>query len=159
MTLKGLQQRRGKSVRGKTALLAVSAFLIALWGFGALDRADFADASQSEETAEAKDKTGAMILDSVTSATTRYEPVEFTTHDKHAEAFNCRTCHNDISNNDETPASCSSCHNKPGAKASLMKAMHTRCRGCHIKQKEKNKESEAPVSCLGCHTERTGNER
>jgi hypothetical protein len=101
-------------------------------------------------------KEGTPALDSTTKATSRYLPVVFASHDKHAKDYNigCTKCHHDIAKADEKPASCKSCHDEKGAEVDMKKAMHTSCLGCHKSVVAKKAESQAPVQCLACHRER-----
>jgi len=96
------------------------------------------------------------ILDATTTATPRYLPILFTSHDKHIEKLgkNCKQCHHDIEKNEDTPNSCGDCHNDKSAKVDLIEASHKSCRGCHREVKAKDPNSPAPVECMGCHSEK-----
>lgn len=110
---------------------------------------------EKTDSSEAND-TFSPVLDATTRASTRYLPVKFSTHNKHMKwvKTGCVTCHHDITNGDNEPNSCSSCHNKTGAKVDLVEAMHKSCKGCHLKIKARSPKTKAPTTCLECHTER-----
>ncbi len=97
-------------------------------------------------------------IDDVSAATTKYLPVVFKSHDKHAKEYGlkCVDCHHEFKgkNDEEEPIACSSCHVGSESRIGLTDAMHKSCRGCHEKHKALKKESTAPVACLKCHTER-----
>jgi len=96
------------------------------------------------------------VIDSTTSATTRYLPVKFDSHDAHTKDFglSCTSCHHDIVSVNEKTSPCSTCHDKADAKVSMKDAMHKSCVSCHREYKKKNGETSCPTGCLDCHTER-----
>ncbi len=81
-------------------------------------------------------------------------PVRFA-HDAHnekAKIDECQVCHHVYENGKKAETSssedrkCSECHlGKSGDSMSLIKAYHTRCKGCHADRKA------GPVMCAECH--------
>jgi hypothetical protein len=78
-------------------------------------------------------------------------------HDSHnelAEIEQCNECHhiydddgNLLEDESSEDQACADCHqlNTQGKKPALMKAYHTNCKGCHLKQ------NKGPVMCGQCH--------
>jgi hypothetical protein len=121
------------------ALAVVVALLAAVWAV-------------AEEARNAK----GPVLDAVSAATRRYEPVAFASHDKHAQGLkiDCLTCHHEMGAADSAVRKCGSCHDAPGAKTPYVDAMHASCRGCHEKHVKDHPASKAPTACGSCHPER-----
>ncbi len=96
----------------------------------------------------------APVLDTTTGATTRYLPVRFRSHDRHAQDYgiSCDSCHHELDGAAVQPQACSGCHDH-GA-VDLTDASHTSCRGCHQQAVKANPAVAAPVDCLECHEER-----
>jgi len=145
----------------KIAAVAILAVIISVfWLYTGRAAGEGQDAEATEEAASQKETEEALpfepVLDDTTSATPRYLPVVFATHDRHAKeyAIACKACHHDMQAEDSKPGSCTGCHNKPDASMNLTAAMHASCRGCHMKHKAGHPDSTVPVECLGCHTER-----
>ena len=94
-------------------------------------------------------------VDAATSATRRYLPVSFATHDAHVERLgrDCGKCHHEdgagggVKLGDKQ--ACRNCH------AHSPVPMHKTCRGCHLAIVTDRPESPAPIERLGCHVERT----
>ncbi len=95
------------------------------------------------------------VLDATSSATTRYLPVRFTSHDRHAGDYGvaCASCHHDLQGQAVEPQVCSSCHHA-GSAVDPAEASHRSCRGCHQQLRVEDPASVAPVACLECHQER-----
>ena len=78
-------------------------------------------------------------------------------HDEHNEKAGieeCNECHHDYDENGKKiedisteDQQCSECHseNETGRKPSLMKAFHSNCKGCHVREKK------GPIMCGECH--------
>ncbi len=67
-------------------------------------------------------------------------------HKAHAERIkNCQACHHKDAAGKEQ--NCFACHKaeKKGDAVAFKDAMHTRCKGCHTKEKK------GPTKCDGCH--------
>ncbi len=94
--------------------------------------------------------------DAISGATQRYLPVEFPSHDRHAQALavECAVCHHPVDGEFAIPVSCRSCHGLPDAAIRMPTAMHTSCRGCHVERTQLGQQS-GPVDCLDCHRERS----
>ncbi|NPA94913.1 MAG: cytochrome c3 family protein [Thermodesulfobacteria bacterium] len=76
------------------------------------------------------------------------------THHKHQAKFQCGECHHGPDHSAYKPGmkiqTCDKCHTKDFQNKklnSVMKAMHTNCRGCH----KEHKADGAPTKCSGCH--------
>lgn len=132
-------------------LVAALAVLWAVEAFGESTATGIKTSEKKAESAIAK-----PVLDATTSATHRYLPVVFASHDKHAKVLKiaCDRCHHDMKMALSDITACSDCHDKKDAPVDLTKAMHQSCRGCHLESTKINAASKAPVNCLGCHTER-----
>ena len=92
-------------------------------------------AQPADPTAEHREAPPVVEIDAITSATTRYLPVQFN-HQGHAELYDiqCKGCHTEEPRGD------------------LRVYYHRLCLGCHIaRQGEGTKE---PPDCFVCHTER-----
>ncbi len=75
-------------------------------------------------------------------------------HNENAELEECSECHHvydedgkKIEDESSEDQMCSDCHAEKasGSKLALMKAFHTNCKGCHVKEKK------GPVMCGECH--------
>jgi len=67
-------------------------------------------------------------------------------HKAHADKIgNCQVCHHKDAAGKEQK--CSTCHKakKEGDAPEFKEAMHTRCKGCHAKEKK------GPTKCVECH--------
>lgn len=110
----------------------------------------------AEVTAAPETDTGIVpVLDAITQATPRYQPMVWTKHDAHAKGLkgNCKRCHHDLRGSNTTPGKCADCHNAPVSDMTLQETFHELCRNCHSARQAAN-QKHGPVRCLGCHKER-----
>jgi len=113
-----------------------------------------------EETKPAANHAGETqprpVLDAVTTASPRYEPMKFATHEAHSRRLNarCNRCHHDMKDDKSEPGRCATCHGRPKAALGLVDAYHGLCRDCHRNTRANQGETGPPTDCLGCHRER-----
>ena len=95
------------------------------------------------------------VLDAVTAATPRYQPIVWKQHDAHVRELqgNCARCHHDLRGMNATAGRCADCHTSAVEDMTLVEAWHGLCQECHLTG-QLNGQKHGPVKCLGCHQER-----
>ena len=111
-------------------------------------------------TAELPPAPTVPTIDITTTATPRYQPILFSSHDAHAaREGKCSGCHHTSVSDVKAPPECASCHARsatfsPQNTIDLKAAFHKQIRTCHQAIHLENRTSYPPIKCLECHTER-----